>query len=169
METTQRSNGKKLVLSETTFESVARILSDLVKSSRARLCIFADMNGYPISSAGEEGKIDLSALTAVAAGTFSATAEMARMTSDEQRFQYIYHEGRSENIYLCNVSDDYLLIVLFDKSVALGLIRILTQRAFEKTRDLLQQLKTESEQVTRFLDVEFRNMLSDELDRSLGT
>ena len=164
----QKKNGKRLVFSETSFQKIAQILQELQTRVKARLCVFADMNGYPISQSGDPQRIDISSMTAVAAGTFSATAEMSKMISSEDRFQYIFHEGSKENIYLSSLGEHYLLIVLFDHSVAVGLVRLFTRHALEKISGLMNDLEAESEKATQFFDVEFRTLLDKELDRTFG-
>ena len=93
---------------------------------------------------------------------------MAQITSGEEGFQFIYHEGLAQHIYLCNVSNDYLLVVLFDKTVALGMVRVLARHTVEKLQDLLYELVMESEKASKFLDVEFRSLLKKELDKTFG-
>jgi predicted regulator of Ras-like GTPase activity (Roadblock/LC7/MglB family) len=168
MKVKQNSNGKRLIFSESTFKRIGDILTELVKRSRANLCIFADMDGFPISHGGSVDNVDISIICALAAGTFSATAAMAKESSGEKKFRFIYQEGERRNAYLCNVFDDYLMIVLFDKGVTLGLIRILTNQAISRLQELFDELKDEKSQVTQFLDVEFRTLLGKELDKTFG-
>jgi len=168
MEMSQRRNGKRLVFSERTYHKIVQILSDLLKNSQSQVCLFADMNGYPITYCGNTETIDIFNLTALAAGDFSATAEMAKIIGGEDRFRFIYHEGTSQNIYLCNVGESYLLLIVFDRNVALGMIRILAQRTIEKLSALIEELKKEGENAARFVDDEFRSLLGRQLDSAFG-
>ncbi len=155
-----------MVLSETSYQKVARILDELTRRSRARLSVFADMNGYPVTYSGETDGIDVSSLSALSAGDFSATAEMAKIISGEKSFNFIYHEGSQENVYLCNVGNDFLLIVVFSRDIALGMIRVLAHRATRQLMQLVQELREQSQKASQFLDMEFRDLLSKELDKS---
>jgi len=116
---------------------------------------------------GEADTLDLAALTALAAGDFAATAEISRLIGQESRFKFLYHEGAQRSLYLCAVGADYFLMVVFDNSVALGIIRVLAHYAVEKISRFIQSLKQESEQTHQFLDFEFRDLLARQLDRSL--
>ncbi len=167
MEMQQRKNGKRVVLSQTAYHQIAHILEELLSRSQARLALFADMNGYPVVHRGEADTLDLAALTALAAGDFAATAEISRLIGPETRFKFLYHEGSQRSLYLCAVGTDYFLLVVFDNSVALGIIRVLAHYAVEKISRYLQSLKQESEQTRQFLDFEFRDLLAQQLDRSL--
>ncbi|OGC01866.1 hypothetical protein A2V82_02575 [candidate division KSB1 bacterium RBG_16_48_16] len=168
MEMSQSKNGKKIVFSESSFNKIAQSLQALKKRSNAALCIFADANGYAVSFSGEAKEIDISSLSALAAGDFAATSEMARIISGEDKFRYLYHEGKEKNVYLCSVGDDYLIIVVFDKSVALGIVRAMTHHLSLKLEDLLAKLRQEAETASDFLDSQFRELLSAELDKSFG-
>jgi predicted regulator of Ras-like GTPase activity (Roadblock/LC7/MglB family) len=168
MEMSQRKNGKRLVFSEKTYHKIGQILTELLKQSQSQLCLFADMNGYPITHSGEAELTDIFSLTALAAGDFSATAEMAKIIGGEERFRFIYHEGAARNVYLCNVGDNYLLLIVFTKNVALGMVRILAQRTVERLVALLAELKQESDNASRFIDDEFRSMLGQQLDSAFG-
>ncbi len=167
MEMQQRKNGKRVVLSQTTYHTIARILEEFLGRSQARLALFADMNGYPVVYRGETDTLDVSALTALAAGDFAATAEMSKLIGQDARFKFIYHEGASRSLYLCAVGADYFLMVVFEKAVALGIIRVLSHYAVEKISRYIQELKQESEQTHQFLDFEFRDLLAQQLDHSL--
>ncbi len=167
MEVQQRKNGKRLVFSEASYHHVSQILEELLRRSQAQLAIFADMNGYTVVSRGDAGQIDVSALTALAAGDFAATAELAAILGHDGRFKFIYHEGNSRNLYLCAVSDDYFLMVIYETRVALGIIRVLSHYAVEKISAHIQELRQEGEETQKFLDFEFRDLLSKQLERSL--
>ena len=167
MEMQQRKNGKRAVLSQTAYHQIARILEELLSRSQARLALFADMSGYPVVHRGDADTLDLAALTALAAGDFAATAEMSRLIGQDTRFRFLYHEGASRGIYLCAVGTDYFLMVVFDKTVALGIIRVLSHYAVEKISHYIQELKRGSEQTHQFLDFEFRDLLARQLDRTL--
>jgi predicted regulator of Ras-like GTPase activity (Roadblock/LC7/MglB family) len=168
MDHADSKNGKRMMFSEDAFQKIKQVLAELTKRANAHLCVFADVNGYPIGSYSITDDVDISSLTALAAGTFSATAAMANLISGEQQFKYIYHEGTHRNIYLCNVSSDYLIIVVFDKSVPLGLIRVLTHHTIARLNEVIRLLETENEKAVQFLDLEFKSLLSKELNRSFG-
>jgi predicted regulator of Ras-like GTPase activity (Roadblock/LC7/MglB family) len=168
MTSRQQTNGKRVVFSESNYRKLVGQLKEFIKKSRARFCVFADLNGYPIASAGSLKGVSIASLTALAAGDFSATLEMARMIGEQQQFKFIHHEGSLQHLYLCHVGPHYLLIVSFDQSVALGMIRILTRHTISKLQELLNSIEEDRMSAARFLDVEFRELLGKELDRAFG-
>ena len=168
LNTDSSRNGKRWVFSEASFKKINRALEELGKRLDAVLVIFADMNGYSISASGDTHNVNVDNLTALAAGTFSATAEMANLVREGGPFKFIYHEGEQHNIYLCTVEKDYLIIVVFHKKTALGMVRALTHHTVERLEGLVEDLKQEKQRATQFLDVEFRSLLGKELDKTFG-
>jgi predicted regulator of Ras-like GTPase activity (Roadblock/LC7/MglB family) len=158
---------RRMVFSETAFHKIALLLNELLKRTQARLAVFADMNGYPVVHRGDIKPQSLSTLTALAAGSFAASSEMARMVNQEARFRYIYQEGGPYNVYIGSLGDDYFLMILFEKQVPLGLIRVLTQHILARINSLLQEVRHSTTEARTFLDSEFRDRLSRQLDEKL--
>lgn len=163
-----RSHDNKMVFSEATYRRISRILYELNTRLKATLTVFADMNGYPIDYSGDAKGININSLTAVAAGSFSASNEMSRMISGEQNFEHVLHEGTRRNVYMCNVSNDYIMILVFGKSVPIGFVRLLTHTAVGKLSQYLDSLKMQNRQVSKFIDSDFRSKLNRELDQAFG-
>ena len=166
MKVEKGGNGQPVILSGEMYKLIAEILSDLASKTRARTIIFADINGHPITQRGQSTEIDIPAMAALAAADFSATSEMSKMIGEGQRFKYIYHEGQKTNIYLCNVGDHFLLIIVFDAQIALGMIRIFTKRTIDSLGEIFQKLKETEPEGTKFVDVEFSKYLNEELDKA---
>ncbi len=163
-----KRNGKRFALSEVAFEQITEALNALVAKTRARTVIFCDMNGHLVAQRGEIVGYDVNALCAVAAGEFSATAELAKMVGQGDGFHYLYHEGDEANVYISRVNPDFFLIVIFDKSVALGMVRVFTKKAIESLATALEETAREPSSEEAFLDLEFGSLLGRELDKSLG-
>jgi predicted regulator of Ras-like GTPase activity (Roadblock/LC7/MglB family) len=164
---TKERNGKRLVLSEQAFEKVTETLNWLVAKTQARTVIFCDVNGHLVAQRGETVGYDANALCAVAAGEFSATSELAKMIGQSDSFRYLYHEGPESNVYICRVNPDFFLVVVFDHSVALGMVRVFARKAIESLADV-KQTGLEAPGPESFLDVEFSTLLGREVDQSLG-
>jgi len=167
MDLTNLSSGQQLILSEDVFNAVRTASQDLAASTGARQVIFAETNGYPVTYVGDVKGLDLPGITSLAAGNFSATAKMATMLGEPGSFKYIYHEGQDRNIYISSVGFNFILVVIFDAEVALGMVRIFTKKAVDSLTDILKSAKFEEEKSREFLDREFKALLNEELDRTL--
>lgn len=162
------SNGVGLVFSETTYRKISRILYELNTRLKAKLTIFADMNGYPIDYSGDVREMNINTLTAVAAGSFSASNEMASMISGHKHFEHVLHEGARDNVYMCSVGSDYLMIIIFDKTAPIGFVRLLVHAAVNKLSQYLDTLRVQKRKASQFLDADFRSGLNSEMDRAFG-
>ena len=161
-------NGQPIVLSGEMYKAIAEVLSDLASKTRAKTIIFADMNGHPITQRGQTAEINIPNMAALAAGDFAATSEMSKMLGEKNRFKYLFHEGEKTNIYLSNVGDSFLLVIIFDAKIALGMIRIFTKRAIDSLQELVSQVKDEEQKASEFVDVEFSTYLNKELDKAFN-
>jgi predicted regulator of Ras-like GTPase activity (Roadblock/LC7/MglB family) len=157
---------QQIMLSTEVFNQVSEALRELVASTRADFAIFSDANGNPITHAGKAGQINLSSLSALAAGDFAATTEIARLLGERDGFKFLFQEGEHRNIYLCNVGFNFLLAIVFEKSVALGLIRIFTNKSVERLKQILEKAAQAENKATEFLDVEFGALLGKEFDKT---
>ena len=161
------SSGQQLILSEDIFNSIRDAIKDLSAKTGAKNIIFAESNGYPVTYVGDFKGIDLPGLAALAAGNFSATAKMASMLGQEGRFRFMYHEGENRNIYISDVGSNFILVVVFEPDIALGMVRIYTRKALNLLTSILESAKVEEDKSREYLDAEFKALLSEELDKSL--
>jgi predicted regulator of Ras-like GTPase activity (Roadblock/LC7/MglB family) len=159
---------QQFMLSTATFNKINDCLRELVGSTRSDFAMFCDVNGTPITHQGKNLTLELSGLAALAAGDFAATREIARVIGEKEGFKFIFQEGERRNIYLCNVGFNFLLAIIFDKAVALGLIRIFANKAVESLKQILENAAEAEKKASEFLDVEFGMLLGKELDKSFN-
>lgn len=155
------------LLSAEQFEEISEVLADLASQSKASVLLFANMNGELICQRGDTEQLDTNVLSALAASDFSATAEMARMVGERDQFKLLFHEGQQKSIYICNVGEEFFLLVIFDKSVTLGMVRVYARKAVERITHLLETTEKEAVKLFDIVDSEFRSLLGDQLNKIL--
>jgi predicted regulator of Ras-like GTPase activity (Roadblock/LC7/MglB family) len=160
-------NGQQLTLSEEVYRGITKAITELSSKVKSDVVIFCESNGYPVTYQGDIDDIDLSAISSLAANNFSATARMATMLGEDDSFKYLFHEGEHRNIYLSNVGFNFILLVIFGKDVALGMVRIFTKKTIDTLAELLSSVKEQEEHSSQFIDLEFKTLLSEELNKSL--
>ena len=163
----QDSLSPELVLSEEAYNGIDKILDELLAKTQAEMTVFCEANGYPVVHKGGVQGLDLQAISALAANNFSATARMATMIGERDSFKFLFHEGARNNIYLSSVGFNFVLFVIFRVNVTLGMVRIFTKKAIEGLTELLKSAKEEEDESRNFVDLEFKSLLGEELDRSL--
>ena len=168
MDLVTKAPKSQFMLSTETFNEISAVLKDLEASTRAELAVFCDANGVPITHSGKPRAMDLSTLSALNAGNYAATLEMARLIGEKNGFKFLFLEGEYKNIYLCNVGFDFLLSIVFSKSVALGMVRIYANKAAKQLSTILQKAQKQEQMAEELLDVEFSSLLGKALDDSFS-
>lgn len=82
--------------------------------------------------------IDSTAFAALAAGNFAAVDAMAKLVG-EPEFSLLFHKGERSSIHFSKVTDDTLLIAMFNKDIALGLVRL---KVAETVKAIIRALDT---------------------------
>jgi predicted regulator of Ras-like GTPase activity (Roadblock/LC7/MglB family) len=168
MELNSGGNGQQVILTGEMYKSITEILSDLLLKTRANIIVFADTDGHAITQKGSTTGFNVNALAALAAGHYAATSEMARMIGENKRFKFIFHEGLDRNMYTCSVGENFILIIVFDVSIALGMVRIFTSKTVKALEELLITNEEVDEKASEFLDIEFSTLLNQELDKTFN-
>lgn len=166
MESVTKNQKHQFMLSTETFNEISVVLKDLEASTRAELAFFCETNGVPITHSGKPNAYELASLSTLTAANYAATSEMARIIGELDGFRFLFLEGENRNIYVCNVGFEFLLTVIFAKSVALGMVRIYANKAAKQLSTILQKAQHKEQQAEKFLDAEFSALLGKVLDNS---
>ena len=104
--------------------AIDRVLEEKLIQSGVDCVILIDMAGNTIA-AHDNGRceVDTAAFAALAAGNFAAVDAMAKLVG-ESEFSLLFHKGEKSSIHFSKVSEELLLITMFDKEIALGLVRL---------------------------------------------
>ena len=112
-------------------EDIAQIgaaLQDLLKKSEASTAFIADKGGFLITSQGNQEDFDLTSIAALASGAFMASQSIAGMVN-EPGFNSTYQQGENFSIYIQDVDEHCLLLVLFPASVGVGAVKYFSSAA----------------------------------------
>ena len=161
-----KDGSRQVILNGKQYEIITKVLSELAAKTKASAILFADMSGQLISQRGNVEEMNTTVLSALAASDFAATSEMAKLVGEEAKFKLLFHEGEKRNVYLSNVGDDFFLVVVFDVSVTLGLIRIYTKKAIEDLTTALEEEAGSEAGEENMIDSDFSTLLGNALDDS---
>jgi predicted regulator of Ras-like GTPase activity (Roadblock/LC7/MglB family) len=159
-----KDGSRQVILNGKQYDGITKILTELATKTKASAILFADMSGQLISQRGNTENMNTTVLSALAASDFAATSEMAKLVGEEAKFKLLFHEGEKRNVYLSNVGDNFFLVVVFDVSVTLGLIRIYTKKAIEDLGGILDDDSDSGETDEQIIDSDFSSLLGDALD-----
>ena len=102
-------------------------LADFLKKSEAQWSALVDKGGNLFAQSGDTGTLDLSILSALAAGSFAATHELAKRLG-ESEFHALYHEGHGQHILMSALHHECLLVTIFGEKTNIGLVRFYAQQ-----------------------------------------
>ena len=99
----------------------------------------------------------------------STSRTRERLVRSNGIIQYAYH-GILVSMYLARIARDVILVVLFDKSTTLGLVRLRVKRAVEElsaiVERLFEKLEYRNEEYDKsVVDEEFTDGIESEIDK----
>jgi predicted regulator of Ras-like GTPase activity (Roadblock/LC7/MglB family) len=155
---------KPLALPAEQVNQIESILDELRAKTRSAFVFLADISGQLINVRGRVGGADIVALAALTASNMAATAEMARRMGETNQFRLMFHEGAKRNIYLSQVGSSFLLAVVFEVEVQIGLVRLFSKRAVEELEKLSAQYENLVSQTPSLMEAGFDAAFDDALD-----
>jgi predicted regulator of Ras-like GTPase activity (Roadblock/LC7/MglB family) len=160
-----KDGSRQIILTAKQFDEITKVLTELASKTKASTILLADISGQLITQRGNTEDINTQILSALAASDFAATSEMAKLVGEDAKFKLLFHEGEKRNVYLSNVGDSFFLVVVFDVSVTLGLVRIYTKKAIQSLIEVFETTEP-GEDASSIIDQDFSSMLGDMLDES---
>jgi predicted regulator of Ras-like GTPase activity (Roadblock/LC7/MglB family) len=115
-------------------------LGEFLKKSEAQWSALVDKGGNLFAQSGDTGTLDLSILSALAAGSFAATHELAKRLG-ESEFSALYHEGQGMHILMSALHHECLLVTIFGDKTNIGLVRFYAQQVTGVLNQMLKQVQ----------------------------
>lgn len=126
-----------MILGQKQLDRIHDILKDNLIGSGVQSVILIDTAGNVIASINDGNEtIDLYSLAALAAANFGAMSCMARIVG-ENEFSLLFHKGDKQNIYFCKVSEEMLLVNIFDNQISLGFLRLKMSKVVEELLEMM--------------------------------
>src|SRR5204863_8436633 len=92
----------RLVFYKEDIEKIAKDLNTFLKNANARAVLLVDKDGHLVTKEGESSTYDMDTISALVAGSYAATNEMAKLLGEEA-FSIMLHQGKKANIELALV------------------------------------------------------------------
>lgn len=115
------------------------MLNEFLKLSDSKCNILIDKEGHMVTKAGTTGDIDLQSVSALVAGSYAATREMARLLGEDE-FSVLFHQGKKDSIQLTLVGERTILATLFDERTTIGMVRLYAKEASEKLASIFHDI-----------------------------
>jgi predicted regulator of Ras-like GTPase activity (Roadblock/LC7/MglB family) len=130
----------RLVFYRDDMKAIDGILEEFLRLSNARCALLVDKGGHMITQSGTTKSIDTDTISALVAGSFAATKEMARVLGEEE-FTVLFHQGVRDNIQLALVGDRTLFTVIFDDTTTIGMVRLYANETSKKLEEVFLEAK----------------------------
>jgi predicted regulator of Ras-like GTPase activity (Roadblock/LC7/MglB family) len=152
-------------LHEPEFRRIKAILAKMQKELRADLVLLITRSGQPVVISGTAKGVDCTALAALAAANLAATDGLANIVG-EKEFSVLVHQGRQRSLYISDLVKQFSLVVVFDASASMGLVRYRSKRASALLEDVIRDFQR---RVEKSESVPMNPQFSDEeLEELLG-
>jgi len=160
----QELKTQRLVFYENDIERFNAEIDTYLELSKARCVLLVDRDGHLVTRRGEPMRTAEEAVSALIAGSFAATKEMARLLG-ESEFAIMFHQGPRESIQLQLVGDRTLMATLFDGRTNLGMVRFYAQEAAARLETVFEEIAKEDRSGAEGLAADFDSSAEDALDK----
>ena len=114
-------------------------LDGFLEFANARCAILIDREGHLVTRRGDASGSNMEALSALVAGTFAATREVAAILG-EGAFNTLSHQGAHQSIQVSCVGERTLLAVVWDERSNLGLVRFYAQETTKRLETIFEEI-----------------------------
>lgn len=149
------------------YRKVDALLSELLARSHARYAMIVDLKGFVLMHARAiwaPRPPSLDSLATLVASNYSANEAIAKLLG-ESGFKEMVQQGYEIGTYVEELSDQALLVTVFDKSTALGRVKLYSKKAVEEIR---KELSQSGDRPELHLGEEWRSSTSALLDDLFG-
>jgi len=153
---------QRLVFYENDIQRLDVEIDTYLELSKARCVLLVDRDGHLVTRRGEPMRTSEEAVSALVAGSFAATQEMARLLG-ESEFSIMFHQGHRDSIQLQLVGDRTLMATLFDGRTNLGMVRFYAQETATRLDVIFTDIRSEDRAPA--LGDDFEASAGDALDR----
>ncbi len=133
----------RLVFYADLVRDVNRILREFLKLSNAKFAMLVDKEGHMVTRQGVTRDIDIDTISALVAGSFAATKEMARVLGEDE-FSMLFHQGKTDNIQLSLVGNRTLLTVIFDEATTVGMVRLYAAETAKRLTEIFEKHESDA-------------------------
>ncbi len=127
---------KRIVFYKDIVDQIDSLLIEFLKLSKGKGVFFIDKEGHLITQVGERVNVNSETVSALVAGSFSATRELAKVLG-EPHFANMFHKGKKDSISIVLVGQRSMLAVIFDDGTTAGMIDLYCKEAVVKIEKIM--------------------------------
>jgi predicted regulator of Ras-like GTPase activity (Roadblock/LC7/MglB family) len=109
-------------LIEDDIQRIEETLREFLASADATSALVIDKGGFLIAHQGDSRDFDLTTIAALSSGAFMANQTIAGLVN-ETNFNSTYQQGEKFSIFIINVDDNCMLVVIFKSQTGVGVVK----------------------------------------------
>ena len=114
-------------LIEEDVQQLQMVLRELLTHTEATTALVIDKGGFLITNKGDDEQFDLTTIAALASGAYMANQTIANLVHEEN-FDSVYQQGEKYSMFVMNVDQYCLLVVIFPATVSVGAVKYFALR-----------------------------------------
>lgn len=153
---------KRLVYYQEDLDQIEKLLEEFLKLSNAKAVFLIDKEGHLVTSQGVTKNINSETLSALVAGSFAATKELARILG-ETEFSVMFHQGAKDHIHISIIGDRAICAIIFDEKTTVGMVNLYSKELsvkLEKIFDIASRRVVQDQAV----EADYSDSVRDKLD-----
>ena len=147
---------------------IKEILKSLKTNTRSEITFITDSEGHCIASTGEMEDSHLNSISSLIAGSMAAVNGIGQMLN-VSKFTTVLTESVDKNLHISLINDRTMLIVIFDNSSNLGIIRFRVKSAIQELEKVFltinEKLKNSALEES---DSPFEGVTDEDIDEIFG-
>ncbi len=124
-------------LIEDDIRQLDEMLREFIASTESIATLIIDKGGFLITQQGDAHDFDMTTIGALASGAFMANQTIASLVN-ETSFNSIYQQGENSSMFVINVDEHCLLVVIFKSHSGVGVVKYYAATAVKR---IARQLK----------------------------
>jgi predicted regulator of Ras-like GTPase activity (Roadblock/LC7/MglB family) len=118
-------------LIEDDIQRLNEALRELIAAADATAALVIDKGGFLITHQGNADDFDLTTIAALSSGAFMANQTIAALVN-EPNFNSIYQQGEKFSLFIVNVDDNCMVVVIFKSQTGVGVVKYFASAAVKR-------------------------------------
>lgn len=138
MKDAEKLRRRRLIFYENDIREINSVLETFLSAAKAKAALLIDVDGHLVTKKGDTGNIDITSVAALVAGSFASTKQVASLLG-EPEFSVLFHQGKHESIHISLIAERTMLVIMFDDSTTIGMVRLYAGQVASKIEDVLNR------------------------------
>jgi predicted regulator of Ras-like GTPase activity (Roadblock/LC7/MglB family) len=118
-------------LIEDDIQRLDEALREFITAADATATLVIDKGGFLITHQGDSRDFDLTTIAALSSGAFMANQTIAGLVN-ETNFNSIYQQGEKFSLFVTNIDDNCMLVVIFKSQTGVGVVKYYAAAAVKR-------------------------------------